>query len=77
MSDFSDQIPGGKQPRRESKGEAQIRLASWICGVLRGWPFKMKISFFEEDGLADFLGAVNRKWPAVGRWGAPTNDEKP
>ena len=70
MTGFEDQIPGGDQPRDESKGEAQVRLASWICNVLRGWPFKMIIYRFEEEGLASFIGCVNRKWPSAGKWGA-------
>jgi hypothetical protein len=39
--------------------------------VLRGWPFKIKIYKFEEEALAKFLGSIQRRWPAVGKWGAP------
>jgi hypothetical protein len=68
---FAGQVPGGEQPRAESKGEAQVRLASWICNVLRGWPLKVTVYDFEEESLAKFLGAINRRWPVVGKWGAP------
>jgi hypothetical protein len=73
--------PAGFNPyleqRDESRGEAQVRLASWVCGVLRGWPLRMNVYNFEEQGLAKFLGAINRRWPAVGKWGAPRNGPPP
>lgn len=63
---------GWEQPRVESKGEAQQRLANWICNVLRGWPFFMVIHQYEQDSFAKFLAAVVRRWPGVGKWKAPT-----
>jgi hypothetical protein len=72
LTDFyNSQIPGGNETRPEAPGEAQVRLASWIANVLRGWPFKIKIYKFEEEALAKFLGSIQRRWPAVGKWGAP------
>lgn len=58
-----------QEPRIESRGEAQQRLANWICNVLRGWPIFMTIHNFEQQGLAQFLGAVARRWPVTARWG--------
>lgn len=69
--------PHWQHHRVEAKGEAQQRLANWLCNFLRGWPLFMTVHNFEQQGLAQFLGAVNRKWPAIGKWGAPNNDAKP
>jgi hypothetical protein len=71
VSGFEGQIPGGLKPRVESKGEAQVRWASLIANLLRGWPFKMIISRPEEEHLAGFMSAVIRRWPYFATWKAP------
>lgn len=70
MSDFySSQIPGGDQPRVESKGEANQRLASWI--VLALGVFGVRFYEFEREALAKAVGGIVRRWPSVGKWKAP------
>jgi hypothetical protein len=66
---FESQIPGGEQPRVESKGEAQIRLASWVIAVLR--LFRVKPYPKEEEHLAFFLACIIRRWPYFAQWKAP------
>jgi hypothetical protein len=70
MSDgFGEQIPGGDQPRDESPGEAQVRLASWFKAVLKA--FGVSLYPFEEEALAKVCGAIIRRWPRMGKWKAP------
>jgi hypothetical protein len=69
VSGFESQIPGGEQPRAESKGEAAVRLASWVTSVLR--IFRVKPYPKEEEHLAFFLACIIRRWPYFATWKAP------
>jgi hypothetical protein len=69
VTGFASQIPGGEKPRAESKGEAQVRLASWVIAVLR--LFRVKPYPKEEEHLAFFLACIIRRWPYFAQWKAP------
>jgi hypothetical protein len=69
VTGFEGQIPGGEQPRVESRGEAQVRLASWVTSVLR--IFRVKPYPSEEQALALFLACIIRRWPVFSKWKAP------
>lgn len=69
MAGFETQIPGGEEPREESPGEAQVRLASWVK-ILVGF-FGVRFRPFEEEALAKALGPFIRRWPGIAEWEAP------
>jgi hypothetical protein len=56
-------------PRQESPGEAQMRLASWFKALFA--LLGVRLYRFEEEALAKVMGAFIRKWPALGKWKAP------
>lgn len=57
------------EPRDESPGEAQQRLAAWL--ILVAGIFKVKFHPFEREGLAKALGPFIRRWPKLAKWKAP------
>jgi hypothetical protein len=67
---FGSQIPGGEQPREESVGEAQYRLADWTIIALGAIGLGKPPRFypFERDGLAKAWGPVLRRWPWLKTW---------
>lgn len=67
--DFRNQVPGGEGARVESKGEAQVRLASWFKALFA--LFRIRLYAHEEEALATVMGALIRRWPRLGRWKAP------
>ena len=69
MAGFESQSPNNQQPRIESVGEAQVRLASWIKSALM--LFRVKLYPFEEEALAKVMGAFIRRWPRLGKWKSP------
>lgn len=70
MVGFESQSPAHDDgPRKETPGEAQVRLASWIVLVLglvgvRYYPF-------EEEAMAKAVGPLIRRFPWLGKWKAP------
>jgi hypothetical protein len=63
-------VPGfGQEPRNESPGEAQVRLASWLIDV--AGIFKVHFYPFEQTALAKAVGPFIRRWPALAKWKAP------
>jgi len=58
-----------REERNESKGEAQVRLASWFKALFG--LFGINIYAHEEEALATVMGALIRRFPGLGKWKAP------
>ena len=67
MVGFEGQSPAHDDgPRKETPGEVQVRLASWIKLVL-GF-VGIKFYPFEEEALAKAMGPVIRRFPWLKTW---------
>lgn len=70
MVGFESQSPAFKDgPRKETPGEAQVRLASLVVLVLG--LVRVRFYPFEVEALASAMGPVLRRFPWLSKWKAP------
>lgn len=69
MSGFDSQIPGGDDPRAESPGEAQYRLAALFISFWR--IFGVKFTEHHREAAALLFGPFLHRWPWLGKIKAP------
>jgi hypothetical protein len=59
--------PTLEEPREESPGEAQVRLAEWFV-TLVGF-FGIRYYPFEREAQAKAIGPWIRRWPRLAKFG--------
>ena len=64
---------GDDEPRKESPGEAQRRVASWFLSIWQAYPMSLKFNSKHHDAAAILAGPFIKRWPFIGTWKAPKN----
>lgn len=62
----------GEEPRKESPGEAQQRVASWFLDIWR--TFGVKFTETHQQAAAVLAGPFLKRWPWLAKWKAPKGD---